>query len=138
MDIVSKITVKGICGALKEPEKPVKLLQVYGLVRSSEVGKTTYGEYIRFRGNFEAVNLETGQMYQSGALILPAIAESLLYGAAASLEEGSALRFAFEIGIKPSKSPTGYDYTVTPLVEGSENDPLADLRSQVKALPSSS
>jgi hypothetical protein len=133
-EIVKKITVKAVSGGLEKPEKPTPIMTVYGLLTDSKPDHSDYGDYIRFSGNFEAVNMSNGEHFRSGRLILPGIAEGLLQGALE--QEGvESVQFALEIGIKPSKSPVGYDYTVKPLIETSENDPLADMRGKL-SLPS--
>lgn len=131
--ILKKITVKGVCGEIEKPEKEIGLMTVYGLANSGTPDSSQYGDYVRFNGQFEAVDHKTGELFQSGTMIIPGIGEVLLYGALSNIgEDGGSLRFAFEFGIKPSKSPTGYDYTLKPLTESNASDPLADLRAQLK------
>jgi len=134
-EILKKITVKAVCGQLDKPEKATAIMTIFGLIRQATPDKSDYGDYVRFKGQFEAVDLETGSVYQSGTLILPEIAEGLLFGAVSGMDEDTQLQFALEIGLKPSKSPTGYDYTVKPLTDQGTADPLADLRAKL-ALPS--
>lgn len=45
-----------------------------------------------------------------------------------------SLEFALEIGIKPSDTPIGYEYTTKPLIKTGSADPLADLRQKIPAL----
>lgn len=139
-EYVKKLTMKGIVPDLSEQEikKPTPLAHIFGVARKFKNDRTTYGDFIRFYGSFEAVNVQDGTVQKSGSMILPPIAENLLAGGLA--QEGTeAVEFAFEIGVKPSKSPVGYDYTVKPLVENRDTDPLAALREASqqaqKALP---
>lgn len=135
VEFLKKITVKGVCGAIDtKPEKAAAIMTVYGLANEAKADRSDYGDYVRFGGSFEAVDMNSGKAYRSGRMILPGIAEGLLAGAL-SQDNTESVQFALEIGIKPSKSPVGYDYTVKPLVEVGENDPLADLRGKL-ALPS--
>ncbi len=46
-----------------------------------------------------------------------------------------SVQFAYEIGVKPTDSPIGYEYVTTPIVEPGGADPLADLRSKLPKLP---
>ncbi len=133
-EIVKKITVKGVVGdRIAKPEKAVALCHIYGVCNGFKAGQTQYGNFVKFSGRFEGMNLETGEVQASGALILPGIAENLLAGV---VGENESVEFAFEIGIKPSKSPVGYDFTVKSLIEHRGSDPLASLRDQVaNALP---
>ena len=132
MNIVKKITVKGVMDdKIPAPEKgkPKALCHVFGVVRSAKGSSTTFGPYIRFSGTFEAINLETGEQFHSGTLILPGIAESLLFGACGEHPEAS-VEFAFEIGVKASNSPVKYDFTVKSLIDQRGADPLKALRDQ--------
>lgn len=129
-EIVKKITVKTVCGKFEKPSKASKLMTVYGLANEAKADSSDYGDYVRFKGNFEAVNLATGEVFKSGSMILPEIAEQILSGALSG-EDVNGVQFALEIGIKPSTSPVGYDYSVKPVIDTGENDPLADLRGKL-------
>ncbi|RJP44495.1 hypothetical protein C4587_01790 [Candidatus Parcubacteria bacterium] len=146
-ELVKKITAKGIVPDLAErvktpgdlydaDEKTIvatPVFHVYGLARKYDAERSQYGEYLRFTGDFEAVNLKTGEVHRAGSMILPDIAENVLAGAM-NTEGAQAVQFALEIGVKPSKSPVGYDYTVKPLVENREaEDALTTLRAASRA-----
>jgi len=135
-NIVKKITIKSVCGETKAPadDKNHPLMTVFGLAKKCEPSTTQYGEYIKFSGAFEAVNLATGEVVVAGQMILPQVVESLIFNAL-DQENTEGVQFAFELGVKADKNPRGYIYTVKSLVEPSGSDPLADLRSKV-ALPS--
>jgi hypothetical protein len=45
-----------------------------------------------------------------------------------------SLEFAFQIGVKATKTPIGYEYTTSPIVKPGGADPLADLRTRIPAL----
>lgn len=135
-EIVKKITVKGIVGEkIERPEKARPVAHIYGTVNAMKPGQTQYGNFVRFIGRFEGVNLETGDVTASGALILPGIAENLLAGAI-SADQAEAVDFAFEVGVKPSKSPVGYDFTVRSLIEHRGADPLAAIRHEMETMRS--
>lgn len=133
MEIVSKLTLKTI-GAQPKPhsvKENTALASVYGRVRGKKVGQSTFGDFIKFEGEFEGVNIATGEVFRSGALILPKVLESLLAGA---VDGENTVDFAVEIWAKPSeKGNTGYEYGVKPLIEPAASDELAALRNQVKA-----
>lgn len=42
-----------------------------------------------------------------------------------------SLEFAFEIGVKATETPIGYEYTTKPIIKPGGADPLANLRSKV-------
>lgn len=133
MEIVSKLTLKSI-GAQPKPhsvKENTALASIYGRVRGKKVGQSTFGDFIKFEGEFEGVNIATGEVFRSGALILPKVLESLLVGA---VDGENTVDFAVEIWAKPSeKGNTGYEYGVKPLIEPAASDELASLRNQVKA-----
>lgn len=134
MEILSKITVKNVCGNIDEIAKtnkrPVTLCQIIGMVRSYEEVKGVYGISYRFTGEFKATNLITQEKFFSGSCFLPGLAESLVMG---QLEDGTnnALQIAFNIGIRPADNKVGYEYTVKPLIEPAENNPLAMLENKI-------
>jgi hypothetical protein len=132
--ILKKITVKDVCGEIKKPATTTWLVRVVGIARDYEIGTTNFGQFVRFKGQFRAIKIETGEVFDSGAMILPDIANNLIYGAL-SQDGSNAVEFAFDLGVKPSKSPTEYDYIVSSLIESKEADPLAALLSNAPALP---
>lgn len=136
-NLITKITVKNVCGSpdleaiLKAPNKQIELMDVYGLARKAIPGESQYGPYVKFSGSFKAVNLDTGETVQSGALILPGTAQELLAGAFS--DDATEIKFGFKIGVKYDKESkgTGYSFVVTSLTEPAENDPLVALENQI-------
>lgn len=136
-ELIKKITAKAVAGAVEKPKKVVQLVRVAGIANKAKVGSTDYGEYVAFLGSFKAINLATGEEFRSGKLILPEVAQNVLAGMLEG-EGADSVGFAFDLGVKPSKSPTGYDWTATPLVEADEADPVEQLMGAVNtqhALP---
>ncbi len=136
-NLVTKITVKNVCGTpdieaiLKAKNKQIELMDVFGLARKAVPGTSDYGDYIKFRGAFKAVNLETGEAVQSGSLILPSVGQEALAGAFG--EETGEVQFAFRISVKyDATAATKYTYVIVPLMNPSENDPLVLLENQIK------
>lgn len=155
----NKISMKSIGAQPKTGQTIVDgpVAHIYGSARNYLVGTSTYGEFTKFRGDFEAVNLATGESYRSQNLLLPDIAAGLLVSAlhAAGAKHGTTktattpenpgepatapVEFAIEIGVRKTASDKpggrGYEFTLRPLVETRDSDPLAALRKHVKALP---
>lgn len=136
-NIVSKITMKKIgaqpaSGSI-EKGRAVRCAQVYGHAKKCETRRSNFDQdYTVFMGNFEAVNLATGEVFRSGNLILPAVFQNLLQPAVTSAN-GADVAFSVELGARHSeKGSVGYEWTATPLVESSERDALADLREATK------
>jgi hypothetical protein len=140
MELISKLSMKGIGAqpkknSLTEGESK-NIAIVIGRVSKYEVGQSTFGEFTKFRGSFEATNVETGKVYKSGACFLPQVVEALLVDAVDNAPDNSAVDFALAIGVKFSETATGYEYTVEPLTELKEADELTALRQvAMKALP---
>lgn len=135
MELLSKVTVKTV-GAQPKPksiEHQTDLCAIYGILRGYTIGQSAYGEFIKFKGDIEARNLETDETYKSGALILPGIVSGILQGAVDGNPE-SDVEFGVIVGVKPSeKGNTGYEYTIKPLTEVKEADALVALRSVVNS-----
>lgn len=153
MEILRKITVKTAGGwtiaKIKEAMTAAKLEEGQSVALSKIVGKTTgvktgqtdKGEFFKLSGDFYATNLHTGEVYQSGACILPNfIAETLV----SALAQSPSVEFGVEIGVKRADNAiTGYEYTVKPLVQAKPTDTMMallaaagiDPASQTKALP---
>jgi hypothetical protein len=154
-ETINKITMKAVGAQPKAGtvEAPHMLLHVLGIARSFKTGSSNYGFFQKFSGDFEAINLETGEVFRSNNLMLPAVAEMLLKSALidAGAEAGRAgdrgipdregkaatvpVEFAYAIGVKPGKpregaqeSYAGYEYTVESLTTSKRSDALQSLR----------
>jgi len=141
----SKMTV--LKKTLTDESANHELYQVYGRARMIERGKSKFdasvneeereSDWKAFVGQFEAVNLDTGEVFQSGKCFLPDFAANIVAGQFDA--EISNVEFAFTVQAQAdTQSATGYTYSVTPLLNTSPaNDALASLRAQAqgKALP---
>lgn len=139
-EIVAKITTKTFgkitvddIAKLKNGEA-TKLLTILGKVTSYRVSSTALGEYVRFSGRFEAEHAATGKKVYSGTMLLPKIAQDLLYGQIDSVPEGIGIEFAFAVGYRrDDSSAVKYVFTFEPLLEMSADDPLLTLSAKVKS-----
>lgn len=128
--IVSKLTIKTMKAqpARHGVEKDDMIATIYGRCTDKKPGTSDHGDYIRFVGEFEGINANTGEAYRSGNLIVPKTLEALL-DQAISVDENSAVDFAVEIWVEKNESSiTGYSYLVKPLIKPAESDVLAGLR----------
>jgi hypothetical protein len=139
-NLEKKITVKTVCGKIKdvlpkEFKKEIPLMRVVGMVRSYSTPDTEYGPYLRLKGSFEATNILTGEVARSGTCILPEVASDALEAVLMD-DDIKTVNFGFDIGVKPSDIPIGYEFTATPLIESNDMDPLQQLSNSIsKALP---
>lgn len=146
-----KITLKEIgaqptkeerAAMLLDHTKIIPLARIYGVAGSFKpgMGQTPDGTqkpYVKFLGQFRAVNLKTGEVFNSATLILPQFIEEQLHGILASGNAQSA-EFGFEIaaqGDQPGKKPnaTGYTYQAKSLLAMGENSVLAALEAKFQA-----
>lgn len=138
MELLGKISVKSVYGSinvkeLHEKNEPKQIMRVLGVVNATKLITTNFGDSIAFIGNVKAINLETGQQFGSGKAFLPNIAANLVEGALNG-ENNNGIQFAFDVGVKPvmdRQNKPSYEYTVTPLMETQDNDPLSLLEKQI-------
>lgn len=150
--LLKKITMSEVCGLARasggfKPKThfgadengnfaPFLLMRVIGVVDSYKSGTTNYGEYLKFEGNFGAINND-GIEFRSTVAILPPPADALLKQAV-DKAEGAPVQMAFDVMAVQDAGDRGYKFQVTPLMEQAESDPLAGLMGSVNkefALP---
>lgn len=101
------------------------LLKIAGVTTKATPGQTDKGEFVKLMGEFRAINLVSGELFNSAACILPNFVSDAI---AAALEQSNEVEFALMISAKPNpRSVTGYEFGVTPLVEAKASDKLAGL-----------
>jgi hypothetical protein len=145
-NVARKITVSDVCGkipahSIKEPKA---LMNVLAKITSATPQETQFGPYLDFRGQFEAVNLETGEVLRGSRMIMPSLIEQELSAALEEAEQtdGGVVLAAFTVGVEPSeRGSTGYAYTLTVAEIGGDEvaDPFAGFREiAVASLPAPS
>jgi len=154
-NLVSKITFKSVCGAAQT--EPVQIvddtgtkktvlrgvekmyMRVIGVIYGTKLVTSNYGDSIEFAGQFQGINLDTGEVYEGGKLFLPNVAEMYTAGAFNTASQGEgfkSLDVAFDIGVKPSNNAVGYEYTVKPLIQAEPTEsPLTRLSAILPPLP---
>jgi hypothetical protein len=134
MEILNKITVKGVCGELENKLgdlKEMAVMKVIGIVKDKEEVKGQYGTSFRLKGEFKAINLSNKQEYFSANCFLPGLAEDLVIGQM-DPQGDNAVQFAFVIGIKAAKNKVGYEFSVMPLIKPAENNALMLIEKQME------
>jgi hypothetical protein len=142
--IVKKITAKVVCGRISieklidfnkvhGKDAVMPLFDVVGMASDSVAGMTDTGPYVKLLGLFRAVNVETGERFRSGAVILPGGANDMVYGALKGLgEAGGSVEFSFKIGIqRDESSATGYVYVVGQVYQQGQGDALDALEARL-------
>lgn len=121
----------------------VPVMRVYGVCRDQKQGTSNFGPYIKFGGEFEGVNLTTGEKFRAKALLLPPIAEM---GLADTLQEAKAknpdafVEFGLDIVVELNPSKQGgwaFKYGCKPLKLDftGENDQLSLMGASFGELP---
>lgn len=143
-NLLSKISVATVYGRIKTAIKdvdgeqkkylpaPVALMRVIGQCTGFEVKTSQYGDSLKFSGSFKAINLETGEVYHSGACFLPTVLESQLGGVLDSVDSG--VEFAVDIAAVPAENSFGYEYRVKTLLEVQEAPVLAAIEQKIAHL----
>lgn len=127
--------------AAKAKGKAVPVSRIYGIVRNSEPGQTDIGPYIKFSGEFEAINLVNRSVHRAKTLVLPAVAESFVnesLQAAKAESPDASVTIGMDITVtehKSAKGGTKFKYGVSPLTSPG-NDPLTELGNKFGELPS--
>jgi hypothetical protein len=100
-------------------------MKIVGVTTSAEPGQTPLGEYLKLKGQFTAINADTGEVFNAATCILPNFISDTL---AEALKTSNEVEFGVEIGARAkSSSVTGYEFTVTPLVEAKPSDAMQRL-----------
>lgn len=131
-----KITVATVCGdvkaeyleaLLRDKTKPIALLDIWGVATRAKPGESDFGPYVKFLGQFKALNIKDGALYRAPTCLLPKFLEEELYGAL-SAPGASSAEFGFRVSVKYDKdSATSYVFLADSLVEPANNDALAAL-----------
>jgi len=147
MKILTKMSIKTL-GAnparAKTENKSVDLVRIYGIATglAFKADPKTGDIQVAVTGNFEGVNLESNETFRAGVLWLPGGIQELLIGAVDTGTKDANgkpvyndVKFGFTIAAVPATNPIGYSYSAEQLIDAEKNDPLADLRSALPALP---
>lgn len=131
---VRKISIKAVCGTPDIEKviakKKIDLMDVYGVAQRTKAVTTDYGDAVRFIGKFRAVNLETGEVYESTRLYLPSAMEEDL---SAAMNAGGNAEFGVRINVNYDKSlATKYYYDFVSLIEPQNQDALLSLEAKMK------
>jgi len=114
----------------------VVLYDVYGIANNFEIGSTDKGNFVKFKGQFEARTTD-GEVYVSGAVFLQQPYEDMLFGQLEGIkgqDPNGSVQFGCRVSIVPPAkgkvSSTGYEYRCTPLLQSAES-PLDSVRALV-------
>lgn len=104
---------------------------IYGSTNGVKTGVSTYGEWVAFVGQMEAINHVTGEVFAAVQCFIPEPLQSLIR---AALADHDQVEFAFTVSVKRRDDlKEGYEYLVKPHKQASEADPLEKLRNLIPA-----
>lgn len=147
---IKKLSTKNIFGSANDVrnalgnQKETPLYKIFGIANGWKPGEGTYGSYVAFKGEFHAINLDTGEEFRSATCFLPDDITPMLQNALDNAK-GQTVKFGLQISARQNeRSSVGYEYAATPIVSVVENDAMAELRKTMgldavkvnKALPS--
>ncbi len=136
MQIIKKVSASTVVGNTKVLRKfaesgdgkSVDIMRVVGVAIGVKSGMSPYGEWVALRGNFSAVNIDTGEEFRGSTLYVPDEITDMI---AAQLSATTSVEFGVIIGVKESDLAIGYEYVVTPLMDTGEADPIAALNARI-------
>lgn len=105
----------------------VPLMRVLGNVTGYATGDSDFGPYTKLKGQFQATNLQTGEVLEGCSLaILPAVVADNVAGAI--LAGAESVQFAVEMDTRFSeKAATMYEFEARTLLKPQTPDPLKAL-----------
>lgn len=139
-NILKKISTKTAVSVMdfKQFTVDTAVLRIMGICRKAIPGEhPQYGRFLKFVGEFQAIDLRTGNISVSSVAFLPAPVDGMLEAALQGAED-SPVEFGFDITVHPRPDlQVGYEYVVSEVIESAPSDPMAALAARMsqKALP---
>ena len=116
--------------------RTLPLARILGVATGIKVKEDKNSGYVHIAivGEFEGINMHTGEVFRAAVLYLPAGIHELLEGPLRANKDAS-IEFALDIAAVRATNAAGYSYAAKPHVEARENDKMAALRNSMPALP---
>lgn len=126
----------------KEKAKRVPMVRIMGIARGIKAAVGNDGDPVfGLTGQFEGVNIETGETAQSGVLYLPSGIQELIQDPLESAinagDKTAAVQFAVDLYAVSATNKAGYSFEADNLAAPEREDPFAALRTALegKKLP---
>jgi len=127
-NVLKELSAEG--KALEKDGAKIELYRVFGIAEGVKTGETTFGPWTAFVGQCEAVSY-TGEVFRANQSFLPPPLDEMLATTMRS-NEGDSIQYGVIVYLKRRDDlERGYEYNVEPIIEESQADPLAALRSKV-------
>ena len=116
-------------------QAPFGVMEVFGKATGLKgvEDKVTGVTHTAIVGEFEAVRMDTGEIFSSGVLYLPPGMHDRICAVFSGENPPSQVKFALEIAIAAASNPAGYSWVGKELIEPIGEDPLSDIRSAITA-----
>lgn len=125
--VFGKITLKALADA---KDGIIQVAVIWGVIACVKPGESQHGTYVRFIGQFRAMNLETGQCFKSPVCLLPRFIEEELAGGVT--DSSGNVEFAVRIFAKLDEdAATKYVYMSEPIIEAKESEQLKALEAKM-------
>lgn len=141
---VRKITMKGL-GAVPKPDQyevgqTIPVATVYGRADGYKTDTSNFGDYKKFKGEFEAVRASDGHVQIASSLIMPDVFADMLSNAVDKAENGVEFSIIVCVkGVEKRDGSKGYEWSINTVRAPERSDALATLRQEtiaaVRALP---
>lgn len=110
---------------------PIFICRIIGLCRGQEVIKTTFGDSLKFKGEFRGWGAD-GEESMAPVAYLPSPFDELLSQQINDLQgddgkKAVTVEFGLDVFAIADKGTVGYKFIVKPLIEAAASDPLAAL-----------
>lgn len=107
------------------------IIQIIGVASGVFNKSTAIGDFIGLRGQFQATNLETGEVYRSPKCLIDnettdQVVERL------SMLDNVAVEFGYVVGMMANKVKPGYLFPTRTILEAHKNDPIAAIEAKIK------
>lgn len=141
---LKKLTHDAVFGKITADKKPkagttIPTVRFLGAVEGYVEENGKFGPYVKFRGEFEAVNIATGEVFEAPALILPSKDEPAMLRKAFDQAQANGhptVEFALDYMLAHTdKGERGYTFIARDASKPKGADPLARLRSSLPAVP---
>lgn len=141
---VRKITMKGL-GAVPKPDdyqlgQTIPVATVYGRADGYKSDTSNFGDYKKFKGEFEAVRASDGHVQIASNLIMPDVFADMLANAVDKSENGVEFSIIVCVkGVEKRDGSKGYEWAINTVRAPERSDTLSALRQEtiaaVRALP---
>ena len=159
MKLTKKISAKEILGNVVDVVKEMEIgsiIEAYGVAgicKAYMTGISTFGEWVRLIGEFEAVNYVTGEQVRGSGVHVPDVLQEALFAAVGDkfvrndkkctkdneyFELNAPIEFAFKVDIErledKENGAINYKYHTKPMTKVAENDGLSHLTKLIASI----